>query len=345
MARLDDFDYLLPESFIARHPLPDRGGARLLCVPPTGDFVDARIADLPSLLRAGDLLVVNDSRVIRARLWARKPTGGRVELLLVEPRDDRRWVALARGARKLSPGLELAVETRDGTEGPRVVVDAVGERGMVELTLAVSGLELARAHGELPLPPYLQRAAEAADADRYQTVFAAREGSVAAPTAGLHFTPELLARLEAAAIEVVRLTLHVGPGTFLPVTTERVDEHVMHEERFELSEATYRRIVDAKANGRRVVAVGTTSCRVLESFEPGQLRPGAGRTRLFIRPGHAFRWVDVLLTNFHLPRSTLLMLVAALAGRERILAAYERAKALGYRFYSYGDACLIERAS
>ncbi|MGF1510666.1 MAG: tRNA preQ1(34) S-adenosylmethionine ribosyltransferase-isomerase QueA [Myxococcota bacterium] len=336
---LSSYDYELPDRYIARYPA-ERGSARMLVVPSTGPCVHERVASLPELLRPSDLLVVNDSRVIPARLHAEKPTGGQVELLLVEPTSDGRWTAMAKGSRRLRPGMPLRV----CQGGPVLTVESVNDRGFVVLHIPGSGLELARQYGELPLPPYLSRRAEALDHERYQTIYALSEGSVAAPTAGLHFTPELLARLTDRGVELATVTLHVGPGTFIPVDAECLDDHRMHEERFHISDADAQRIVSAKWSGRRIIAVGTTTTRVLESFG-AELHAGPGRTRLFIRPGHRFTWVDVLFTNFHLPRSTLLVLVSAFSGRERILNAYEAAKEVGYRFFSYGDACLLERGS
>jgi len=338
MVSIEDYDYSLPDDLIARHPSKVRDQSRLMAVPAEGRRRHLRFAQLTELLGPSDLLVLNDSRVLPARLAARKATGGAVELLCVEGGDEGRWSAMAKGAKSLRPGMELAVE---GAEDP-VLIESVGEGGFVQLRLPSP--DFLHRFGELPLPPYMGRRAEAADEDRYQTVYAREEGSVAAPTAGLHFTPELLAALEENGVEVRRLTLHVGPGTFLPVKTSDIASHRMHVERFVVPPETAEAVTAARTEGRRVVAVGTTTTRVLESF-PAAVEPGPGSTELFIRPGHPWRHVDALLTNFHLPRSTLLMLVCAFAGRDRVLAAYEDAVAAGWRFYSYGDAMLLERAS
>lgn len=290
--------------------------------------------------------MVNDSAVLPARLRARKAeTGGRVEVLLVEPVEGALeapgpWLALLGASKTPRVGTSLLL---DGGEALDVVEDR-GE-GFFVLDLPEPAAALTGRHGVLPLPPYLGREAEPEDRERYQTVYAdlRRRGSVAAPTAGLHFTPELLARLDDEGVERVAVTLHVGPGTFLPVRAEDPREHRMHRERFEVRPEIAERIRSARAEGRRIVAVGTTTARVLESFGE-RIEPGPRSTDLFIRPGHRWRWVDALVTNFHLPRSTLLMLVSALAGRERILSAYEEAVRARYRFFSYGDAMLVEKA-
>lgn len=345
--RLSDFDFELPEEQIARHPLERRDASRLLHLRADGQRSHLRFGEaLPELLRAGDVLVVNDSAVLPARIIAKKrATGGRVEVLLVEPAeggplDDTRWVAMLGASKRPRAGSTLELEDGSAIE----ICEERGE-GFYLLELSAPAPTLTARFGELPLPPYMDRRAEDADAERYQTVYAdpAQRGSVAAPTAGLHFTPDLLQRLDAAGVERVSLTLHVGPGTFLPVRADDPDEHVMHRERFELRPEAVSALRNARVEGRRVVAVGTTSTRVLESFA-GDLEPGPGSTDLFIKPGHDFRWVDAMITNFHLPRSTLLMLVSALAGRERILGAYREAVGEGYRFYSYGDAMFIEAA-
>lgn len=285
--------------------------------------------------------MVNDSKVLKARLHTQKEgTLGKVEVLLVEPlnaTDDRRWKAMVAASKPVRAGTRLLLPGA----GPLVVTAVRGE-GFVEVELPEPAVPLTERLGALPLPPYMDRPAEAADAERYQTIYAevGKEGSVAAPTAGLHFTPELLKALQDRGVERVALTLHVGPGTFLPVRTDLVEEHVMHQERYVVPEATARAISLAKAEGRRVVAVGTTVVRTLESQVPVVAGPGA--TAIFIKPGFHFRVVDALITNFHLPRSTLLMLVSAFAGREPILEAYAEAVSRGYRFYSYGDAMLID---
>jgi S-adenosylmethionine:tRNA ribosyltransferase-isomerase len=363
---VQDFDYALPDDRIAQEPAP-RGESRLLVLdaPAGSPARHRRIGDLPELLRRGDLLVVNDTRVIPARLFGRRVAeaggeGGRVELLLVErleraaspdagpgagPAEE--WEVLARPGRKARPGarirfaggLEAEVLERRGDGRYRVRFSEPVEPQLERL-------------GHVPLPPYIKRPDRPEDRERYQTVFAERPGAIAAPTAGLHFTPELLARLAARGIATAPVTLHVGIGTFKPVTAALVHEHVMDEERYEVPEAAAAAIAETRRRGGRVVAVGTTVVRTLESAAaraeaagapPGDVAAGAGRTGLFIYPGFRFRVVDLLLTNFHLPRSTLLMLVAAFAGRERVLTAYREALAEGYRFYSYGDAMLAER--
>jgi S-adenosylmethionine:tRNA ribosyltransferase-isomerase len=346
---LDDFDFALPQSLIAEHPVEPRDAARLLVLPEAGACADRHIADLPDLLRPGDLLVGNDTKVIPARLVGRRGEV-RVEVTLFRDEGGGAWRAFARGARRLRPGDRI-VFAADFSG----VVAAKHEEGDVTLAFDLAPDALRQAldrYGAMPLPPYIKRArddgsGEGAERDRhdYQTIFARAEGAVAAPTAGLHFTPALLAALAARGIGVATLTLHVGPGTFLPVKVDDPRDHRMHAEWGTLDAATSGRINDARAAGGRIVAIGTTSLRLLESAADtaGIVRPFAGETRLFILPGYRFRAIDLLLTNFHLPRSTLLMLVAALAGEARIKAAYAHAIEEGYRFFSYGDACLIER--
>jgi len=361
-----DFSFELPPGAIAVRPAEPRDSARLLVHRLAASSTrHATIRDLVDELRAGDLLIVNDTRVIPARVLARRLSGGRVECLFLEPAptegEPRAWRALVRPARKLAPGecltldasgaLRVRAVEREG-EGAawRVVLEPHGNSGRSvevggdgEASEPPSVEALLEQVGSMPLPPYIDRPADAADSESYQTLFAAAPGAVAAPTAGLHFTDTLLAALEARGVERATVTLHVGAGTFLPVTAEKVSEHVMHEERYALSAATCAAVARTRARGGRVIAVGTTSVRVLESCvdAEGVLRPGAGRTRLFLVPGSRLRVVDGLMTNFHLPRSTLLMLVAAFAGRERVLGLYAEALARGYRFYSYGDAMLL----
>jgi S-adenosylmethionine:tRNA ribosyltransferase-isomerase len=348
--RTQDFDYHLPEDRIARVPVT-RGSARLLVLDAEGDERHREVSALPRLLRRGDLLVVNDTRVLPARLEAvRTPGGARIELLLLDGDEPRRWRALARPAKKLRAGTTLRVG-----ESVEVEVEARGEGGVFTLRFSAPVHDVLERWGAVPLPPYLKRAPLPEDRDWYQTIYAAEPGAVAAPTAGLHLTGEMLTELQTAGVEVAAITLHVGPGTFKPVKVERVEDHHLDAERYLLPEATVRAIEAARARGGRVVAVGTTVVRCLEAAalaadagdsiarrEPA-LAAGAGSTDLFIQPGFAFRVVDLLLTNFHLPRSTLLMLVAAFAGRERVLAAYREAIAVGYRFYSYGDAMVAAR--
>ena len=345
-----DLDYALPEAQIAQAPLPERDAARMR----RGDsqLNHHLVRDLPELLPPATLLVLNDTRVIPARLLGDKPSGGRVELLLVErlqgdgPR--QRWRALTKGLR---PGQTARFGSSDARVAPARALQAQlleqGERGaLVELWLpsAEESVDQALARlGQVPLPPYIARAPDAHDAERYQTVYAAHAGAVAAPTAGLHFTPALLERLRAAGHTLAYVTLHVGPGTFAPLRSDDLDAHVMHEERYVIPEDTAAAVARARSQGRAVLAVGTTSLRALESAadEHGVLRVGEGRTELFIRPPYAFRAVDALLTNFHLPRSTLLALVMAFAGVEPVRDAYAQAIAHGYRFFSYGDAMLL----
>jgi S-adenosylmethionine:tRNA ribosyltransferase-isomerase len=346
--RVSDFDFTLPEAQIAQAPASPRDASRLLVLPIREGAPQHRaFADLPELLAPGDLLVLNDTRVIPARLLGTKVgSGGKVELLLVDPIGGElpaRWRAMGQAAKPIRPGVALRFGEGDGALG--AVVEAVLGEGFYEVRLDREGpaLEAALgAVGRLPLPPYIRRAPDAADATRYQTIFAARPGSAAAPTAGLHFTPGIMARLEARGVERTAVTLHVGPGTFLPVRGESIDGHRMHEERYEVPPAAVAAFEACRARRGRVIAVGTTALRTLEAAFDGQaLVPGRGRTSLFIRPGYTFRAIQGLVTNFHLPRSTLLMLVCSLGGRERVLAAYREAVDRGYRFFSYGDAMLL----
>jgi S-adenosylmethionine:tRNA ribosyltransferase-isomerase len=335
-----DFDYELPASSIAQEAAP-RGESRLLAIDLPGPERHARVGDLPRLLRPGDLLVLNDTRVIPARLFGRRaPSGGNLELLLIEPLGDREWDALVKPGRRARPGTVIEL---DGLTAE--VVDK-REDGRHRLRFSEPVEPHLDRLGHIPLPPYIHRPDTAEDRERYQTVYAANPGAVAAPTAGLHFTAALLEEIAAAGVEIARVTLHVGIGTFRPVAVEWIEEHRMDRERYEIGEEAAAAIRRARERAGRVVAVGTTVVRTLESAAlagGGQVLPGSGATELFITPGFHFQVVDALLTNFHLPRSTLLMLVSALAGRERVLAAYEEAVREGYRFYSYGDAMLAER--
>lgn len=329
--RTADFDYALPPDRIAQHPAEPRDAARLLVLRRDHDALEHRVVrDLPELLAPGDLLVVNDTRVRRARLRGTlADTGGAAELLLLELVDGGAWLALGRPHRRLRHGRVIDL---DGATA------RIADRGPDGTLLVVlDPPDAYRTRGEMPLPPYIHE--RPADPERYQTVYARDEGSAAAPTAGLHFTPELLSRLRSAGVETAACTLHVGLDTFRPVTEDDPEQHRMHSEWYELPEATAAAVTAARARSGRVVAVGTTVVRVLESA--GALASGAGRTRLYIRPGYRFRAVDGLLTNFHLPRTTLLMLVSAFAGRERVLEAYAEAVRESYRFYSFGDAMLI----
>jgi S-adenosylmethionine:tRNA ribosyltransferase-isomerase len=343
--RPSDFDYALPEALVAQEPVSPRDASRLLVLPRReGPPAHRLFRELPELLRPGDLLVLNDTRVIPARLEGRKETGGRVELLLVEPLPPgdgpgARHRALGRASKPIRPGQAL----RFGDLGARV--ESVEGGGLLTVRFDRGGAafdEALERAGRVPLPPYVRRPDGPLDRERYQTVYARAPGSAAAPTAGLHFTPELLARLDGRGVARATVTLHVGPGTFLPVREEELSRHRMHEEPFEVPEAAAAAFAACRARGGRVVAVGTTAVRVLETAHTGgALRPGRGRTGLFITPGHSFQAVDGMVTNLHLPRSTLLMLVCAFAGRERTLGAYREAVAAGYRFFSYGDAMLV----
>jgi S-adenosylmethionine:tRNA ribosyltransferase-isomerase len=338
------FDYDLPPSRIAQEPADPRDSSRLLVLDRARHAWEDRVfAHLPGLLRAGDCLVLNTTRVIPARLLGALEDGGRpVELLLLRAVGPAEWEALARPGRRCRSGARIALA---GGEAQATVLEEKGE-GVRVVSLAPGPVaELLERHGLPPLPPYIERydAPKPEDRERYQTVYAREDGSVAAPTAGLHFTPALLARIERMGVEVHRLTLHVGAGTFRPLRAARVEAHRMEPEAVLIPAATADAVNRAKAERRRVVAVGTTTTRALEwgADAAGRVRPVAGSTDLFICPGHRFTVVDALITNFHLPRSTLLLLVAAFAGREPVLAAYRHAVAAGYRFYSYGDAMLI----
>ena len=343
---LAGFDFALPPERIAHAPARPRDAARLLRVAPDG-LSDHIVRALPDLLRPGDVLVANDTRVIPAQLTARRGEA-RIGITLDQPRPDGAWHALARNARRLRTGDTLRF---DGADDLTATVAARDPDGGVTLRFnrqdAAFVAALRRA-GALALPPYIHRpmGPEISDEADYQTVFAAHDGAVAAPTAGLHFTPALLAALEARGVRRVTVTLHVGAGTFLPVRTEDVTQHRMHTERGLITQAAAEAINEARAAGGRIVAVGTTSLRLLESAaaEDGTIAPFDGDTALFILPGHRFRAADLLMTNFHLPRSTLFMLVCAFAGTERMRAAYAHAIASGYRFYSYGDSSLLERS-
>jgi S-adenosylmethionine:tRNA ribosyltransferase-isomerase len=336
---LADFDFDLPRDLIAQHPLPDRAASRLLRVT-REELEDRCFNDLESLLRPGDLLVFNDTKVINARLFGRKPSGGKVEALIERVLEPTLALAMVRTSHSPARGAPLLFEdsVRATVEGRQ------GDFFLLRFDRDVT--TVLEQHGRVPLPPYIEHAADSMDAVRYQTVYAAHSGAVAAPTAGLHFTPDLLTRLQRRGVELAYLTLHVGAGTFQPVRAERIAEHEMHSERYQISEQAAQAINAARSAGRRVIAVGTTSLRALESAAEGsqtRVRPGARETALFIAPGFGFRIVDLLLTNFHLPKSTLLMLVSAFAGIDRIRIAYAHAIQQRYRFFSYGDAMLIER--
>ena len=376
--RVDTFNYDLPPDRIAQEPASDRETARLLVLD-GAERHEKTVGDLATLVPRGALVVLNDTRVLRARLLAKKPeTGGKVEIFLVrklgdrtidvgtgetkETRDVEVWRALGKASKPLKFGVDVlvgATEAPPGTAAPpgvQLVVRLLGrgeEDGLLEVGLTVRGAatvdEAIRALGHVPLPPYIKRDDRADDAERYQTVFARVDGAVAAPTAGLHITRALLGRLAVHECEVATVTLHVGLGTFQPVSVEDLDVHPMHSERFEVTRTTARAIAQARERNVPVVAIGTTVVRALESAadpeRDGFVRPMAGDTRLLIQPGYRFKVVDKMLTNFHLPKSTLLAMVCAFGGTERVLAAYKAAVAEGFRFYSYGDAMLLDRAS
>jgi len=338
-----DFDYDLPPASIAQEPAP-RGESRLLVVDRPAPERHSRVRDLPRLLRPGDLLVLNDTRVIPARLYGRSAGGGKMEILLIERTAEREWEALVKPGKRARPGALIEIAEGLAAEVLEKREEGAAHRYLLRFSEPIEP-HLERL-GHIPLPPYIHRPDTPEDRERYQTVYARSPGAVAAPTAGLHFSEELLREIEAAGIETARVTLHVGIGTFKPVAAERIEEHRMDRERYEIGEAAAEAIRRAREAGRRIVAVGTTVVRTLEgaaAVEEGEVRAGSGATELFITPGFRFQAVDVLLTNFHLPRSTLLMLVSAFAGRERVLAFYEEAVREGYRFYSYGDAMLAER--
>jgi S-adenosylmethionine:tRNA ribosyltransferase-isomerase len=329
-----DFDYALPDDLIARYPAAERRASRLLELGPA--IVDRGFADLPDLLAPGDLLVFNDTRVIPARLAAVKDTGGRAEILIERIESDCSALAQVRASKSPKEGSRLLLA---GGEELRVA-GRVGEFFRLEFPGPV--MPILEAAGEIPLPPYLGRDAEPGDAERYQTVYARDPGAVAAPTAGLHFDRAMLEETLAAGVRHVYITLHVGAGTFQSLRSENIEENRLHAERVEVSDACCKAVRDTRAAGGRVIAVGTTSVRALECASArGEIRPFCGETDLFILPGYEFRSVDAMITNFHLPRSSLLMLVAAFAGRERTLRAYEHAVQSGYRFFSYGDSMFV----
>ncbi len=343
------FDFHLPPELIAQEPHP-RGTSRLLVVRrDTGDWHEATIADLPSLLRSGDLVVANDTRVFPARLIGRRhPSGGGAECLLLEEATPGIWHALVHPGQKLKPGTAMVFADESRAPGLRLsaAILAAHFHGRRSVRLEATGASVAEAIdalGHTPLPPYIRRPDTSGDSESYQTIYARARGSVAAPTAGLHLSPAEISGLAAAGVGWATVTLHVGYGTFKPVRAERVEDHAVDAERFDVPEAAARAIAEAKRAARRVVVIGTTTTRALESAagESGAVRPGPGVARLFIHPGHQFQVVDGLLTNFHLPRSSLLMLVAAFAGVDLTLAAYRAAVERRFRFYSYGDAMLV----
>ena len=355
--RVDLFDFVLPEELIALRPARPRDSARLLLIPAEGAFDDHSVRDAPALFRRGDLLVFNDTRVIPARLAGvrvREEGSVHVEATLLRKLSPSRWTALARPGKRLRAGDRIRFGEQDDRACLMGALDATiaakGEDGEITLAFDLAGPDLdsaIAAAGAMPLPPYIagRRAPDEDDHHDYQTVYAAKDGAVAAPTAGLHFTPELLARLDEAGVERAHVTLHVGAGTFLPVKADDTGDHLMHAEWREIPPATADAVNRAKSEGRRIIAIGTTALRSLESAadEHGRVRAETGDTAIFITPGYRFRVVDGLWTNFHLPRSTLFMLVSAFAGLDRMRAAYAHAIAERYRFYSYGDASLLWR--
>lgn len=335
-----DFAFDLPHELIAQSPLAERAASRLLCMDRDGRITDRHFSAVQTLLAPGDLLVLNDTRVIPARLYGLKDSGGRVEVLVEWLLDAQQVLAQVRASKTPRPGallhLEDAVTAR--------VLGRQDEFFVLEFQGGIDALAVLERHGHMPLPPYIARADAAQDRERYQTVYARSPGAVAAPTAGLHFDQTLLDAVQARGVECAHITLHVGAGTFQPLRVERLEEHRMHAERVEVSAGTCARIAAVKARGGRVVAVGTTVVRSLETAaQGGTLQPYAGETRLFITPGYRFRVIDALITNFHLPESTLLMLVCAFGGYEQVMRAYRHAVAQRYRFFSYGDAMFLER--
>lgn len=342
--RRTDFHYELPPGLIAQAPLPARSGSRLLSLDGvSGELRDFNFTDLPSLLRAGDLLVFNDTRVVAARLFGTKPSGGKVEIFLERSIGTKRALVQLRASKSIREGMTINTA---GGEVRVIARDGAQQGGLWEIETPIEVLAFFEGHGSTPLPPYITRPADQSDVARYQSIFARVPGAVAAPTASLHFDRELVARIDALGVSRAQVTLHVGAGTFQPLRVDDIADHVMHAERFEVSADLVQSVADCRAVGGRVIAVGTTVARALESAAAsGTLVAGKGDTSLFITPGYAFRVVDALLTNFHLPESTLLMLVAAFAGYEHVLAAYAHAVRARYRFFSYGDAMFITAAA
>ncbi|CAG0950092.1 S-adenosylmethionine:tRNA ribosyltransferase-isomerase [Methylophilaceae bacterium] len=340
--RTTDFDFDLPDALIAQFPTPQRSGSRLLRLDgKTGALSDDLFRQLPGFLGPDDLLVLNDTRVIKARLEGIKTSGGKIEIMVERVLDAHRMLAQIRASRSPKPGSRLMIADAFEAE----VVERQDDLFLLKTRSSTPLLELIDLHGSLPLPPYISHQADSRDEARYQTVFARQLGAVAAPTAGLHFDEDMMATLKAAGIAIAYVTLHVGAGTFQPVRVDNIEDHKMHTEIYSVPEETVSAIRHAQARGGKVTAVGTTALRALESAaQGGELASGSGETDIFITPGYQFRVVERLLTNFHLPKSTLLMLVSAFAGTSHIKAAYQHAIAERYRFFSYGDAMLIERA-
>lgn len=341
-----DFNYQLPDELIAQRPLPQRSASRLLALDgETGACHHLQFTDLPGLLAPGDLLVFNNTRVIPARLWGQKESGGRVEVLIERVTGQCSATAHIRASKSPGAGVRIRVTATEGSDPLDVILTVCGREGDLFLLQSEPDQPLPavlRDHGHMPLPPYIDREDEVADQERYQTVYAARDGAVAAPTAGLHFTDELLQQIDAMGVQRTEITLHVGAGTFQPVRVDNITEHLMHSEYLEVTAENCADIAAARERGGRVIAVGTTAVRALESAAAsGTLRPVAGDTDIFIYPGHRFQCVDAMITNFHLPESTLLMLVSAFSGRDAIMAAYDEAVDERYRFFSYGDAMFL----
>jgi len=337
-----DFFFDLPEKLIAQQPAAERRGSRLLVMLPDGSIVDAQFPDLLSYVQPNDLLVFNNTKVIPARLFGEKSTGGKIELLIERVVDDKTLLSHLKSSRSPKPGAKLRIEDAFDVE----VLGRQGALFVLKVLSDKSALELIESYGHMPLPPYIERPEDLQeDKERYQTVYSQKPGAVAAPTAGLHFDQELLDGIQDKGADIGFVTLHVGAGTFKPVQVDNISEHVMHSEYLEVDELLVEKVRQTRQKGGRVIAIGTTSVRCLESaakFSPtGQIEPYQGETDIFITPGYAFKEVDVLFTNFHLPESTLIMLVSALAGYERTMAAYQHAVDQSYRFFSYGDAMLV----
>ena len=333
--RVSDFDFDLPDEQIARFPTEERTGSRLLCLDgPTGELTHQQFANIESLLHPGDLLVMNNTRVIPARLYGRKETGGKLEVLVERVLEDKKVLAHVRSSKSPKPGSRIYLAD------DQIIAEVTGRQGtLFLLSFEQPVLPQLQTHGHMPLPPYIDRNDDNSDRLRYQTVFAEKDGAVAAPTAGLHFDEALLDRLEQKGVNKAFVTLHVGSGTFQPVRVDDIADHEMHSEYIEVSEDVCQAVRDTRARGNKVVAVGTTSVRSLESASAsGEIQPFTGDTDIFIYPGYQFRSVDAMITNFHLPQSTLLMLVSAFSGQDAILNAYREAVKEGYRFFSYGDA-------
>lgn len=341
--QVSDFDFNLPDELIARYPAPERTGSRLLCLDPlTGTIQHLHFQDILEKLTPRDLLVFNDTRVIPARLFGKKETGGQIEILVERIEEGNCALCHVRASKSPKPGTKILLDEQVVLE----MVERQGDLFRLRFPQDSSVLSVLHRIGQMPLPPYIDREVQVTDRERYQTVYGKKEGAVAAPTAGLHFDQPLLDAIREKGIRTCFVTLHVGAGTFQPVRVERIEDHQMHSELAEVSSEVCELVAETRANGGRVIAVGTTSVRALESASrSGELRPFTGETDIFIYPGYRFRSVDALITNFHLPRSTLLMLVSAFAGRERILQAYAEAVKEQYRFFSYGDAMFIERSA